>query len=179
MPCNSDVSSSLFPFQRCFLLTTLLLSGNPHLFSRKLCYLLGNADSFKKKKAWIPWHAEHLYLPLQSVAPKEVIYTTPMLVAFSSFCSPTIVAFLRDSRERSLQRMEIDLNPCLKPRDHIEFNLAFQLFFFFLIFLSFSFDWMFLMCRTGKGSCLHNADIFPSCIHISSWNRSLAAAHAN
>lgn len=131
MPCNSDVSSSLFPFQRCFLLTTLLLSGNPHLFSRKLCYLLGNADSFKKKKAWIPWHAEHLYLPLQSVAPKEVIYTTPMLVAFSSFCSPTIVAFLRDSRERSLQRMEIDLNPCLKPRDHIEFNLAFQLFFFF------------------------------------------------
>lgn len=143
MPCNSDVSSSLFPFQRCFLLTTLLLSGNPHLFSRKLCYLLGNADSFKKKKAWIPWHAEHLYLPLQSVAPKEVIYTAPMLVAFSCFCSPTIVAFLRDSRERSLQRMEIDLNPCLKPRDHIEFNLAFQLFFFlnlpvFLIWLDVS-----------------------------------------
>lgn len=66
---------------------------------------------------------------------------------------------------------EVDLIPCLKPKIIQNLNLSFQMNIFLKIFSSFSFEWIFLKCGTEEGFCLHNADIFLPCIHISSWNR--------
>lgn len=55
--------------------------------------------------------------------------------------------------------------PCLKPRDQIEFLFLIELIFLNLLVLLF--EWIFLECGTDKGSCLHDADIFLPCIHIS------------